>query len=64
MYFISTILEKVGGHVVRTQSSVEPEFETGLTNIISTERGIFSHIGMWRDIIEIFLHMLLMFSIM
>jgi hypothetical protein len=64
VYIFTTILEKVGGDIVRTESCVHAKLETILANIIRAEGGRFSHIGMWRDVIKIFLHMLFMFNIM
>ena len=43
--------------------AVLTKLETVLTNIVKTERGRFSHIGMWRDVGEILLHVMFMFDI-
>jgi hypothetical protein len=64
VYSFTTILEKVGGDVVGTKSRIHTKLEAELANIISTERGRFSHIRMWSDVSKVFLHVMFMFNIM
>jgi hypothetical protein len=63
VYIFTTILEKVGGDIVRTESCVHAKLETILANIIRAEGGRFSHIGMWRDVIKILMYMMFVFDI-
>jgi hypothetical protein len=63
VYRFTTILKKIGRNIVRTESCVHSKLEAVLANIIKTEGGGFSHIGMWRDVIKILMYMMFVFDI-